>query len=279
MPGALGRGRRWRLRQVSLWLSGVVLALGLAACGSGTVKHRVAVEPPPPVEAAGAAFGLTEDNADLLWSPGAGAPSQAAPFLGARRELTALHPRYLRLLVNWAVLQPTPQAAPALNAPVDGCARGIGPCGTYAGIEGELAAIASQQRAAREEGRSDFQVVVDILGAPAWAALPSHGCEQAGTPPAARPILPGAIAAYRSLVGDLLSLARREGVRLAWWSPWNEPNDPRFLAPQRSTCAVGGAPLATSVYVQLASALASELRAAGEGGHLLLGELLSLIHI
>ncbi|HEX4437841.1 MAG TPA: hypothetical protein VH061_13705 [Solirubrobacteraceae bacterium] len=221
----------------------------------------------------GTAFGLTEDNADLLWSPATPAPPQAAPFLSARRELTALHPRYLRLLVNWAALQPTPGAPPALNTTVDGCAREVAPCGAYAGIEGELEAIASQQRAALKEGRTDFQVVVDILGAPSWAALSPHGCEDAGTTAVARPVRSDALAAYRSLVSDLLALARRVGVRLAWWSPWNEPNDPRFLSPQRNTCASDGAPLATGVYAQLASALAGQLRVEGDGGRLLLGEL------
>jgi hypothetical protein len=264
-----GRGRLART-----WLSVLVLALGLGLVGcGGSGGPRTDAKPQPPAEAPGAAFGLTEDNADLLWSPASEAPQQAAPFLAARRELTALHPRYLRLLVNWAALQPTPAAPPALNAPVDGCARTVGPCGAYAGIEGELAAIASQQRVARKEGRSEFQVVIDILGAPSWAALPPHGCEPAGTPGTARPVRSDALASYRALVGSLLALARREGVRLAWWSPWNEPNDPRFLSPQRSTCSADGAPLAGGVYAQLAGALASELRAAGEGGHLLLGEL------
>jgi hypothetical protein len=252
---------------------GVTLSLTPVACSGGHPRSRRAVKPAPPAEAAGVAFGLTEDNADLLWSPNSEAPPQAVPFLAARRELTALHPRYLRLLVNWAALQPAPGAPPALDASVDGCARGIGPCGAYPGIEGELAAIASQQRSAGNESRSDFQVVVDILGAPDWAALSPYGCERAGTPAGARPIRPEALAAYRSLIGDLLALARREGVRLAWWSPWNEPNDPRFLAPQRGTCTAGGAPLATGVYAQLAGALAGELKGAGEGGHLLLGEL------
>jgi hypothetical protein len=250
-----------------------VLSVGVGACGGGTARHPIAVKRAPPAESPGIAFGLTEDNADLLWSPAADAPAPASAFLPARRELTALHPRYLRLLVNWAALQPTAGAPPALGATVDGCARGVGPCGDYPGLEGELQAIASQQRAARAEGRSDFQVVVDILGAPGWAALPPHGCERAGTPATARPIQPGALAAYRSLIADLLALARREGVRLAWWSPWNEPNDPRFLSPQRGTCVGGGQPLAGDVYTQLAEALADELKAAGEGGHLLLGEL------
>jgi hypothetical protein len=273
VPSSAGRCRGGQISRGALSLAGVFLSLTLGACGGGTARTRSVLEPPHPVESAGAAFGLTEDNADLLWNPAAASPPQATPFLVARRELTALHPRYLRLIVNWAALQPTAGAPPALGATVDGCARGIGPCGAYPGIEGELAAIASQQRAARNEGRSDFQVVVDILGAPSWAALSPHGCERAGTPSAARPILPRALAAYRSLVGDLLALAHREGVRLAWWSPWNEPNDPRFLAPQRSTCAADGAPLTTAVYAQLAGALAGELSVSGEGGQLLLGEL------
>jgi hypothetical protein len=274
VPSLSGAGcRAGRVPRVALSLAGVVLSLALAACGGGSGRTRSAGPPPRPAESAGAAFGLTEDNADLLWNPASRSPPQAAPFLAARRELTALHPRYLRLLVNWAALQPAPGAPPALAASVDGCARGIGPCGAYPGIEGGLAAIASQQRAAGKEGRSDFQVIVDILGAPDWAALPPHGCERADAPSTARPIRPAALASYRSLVGDLIALARREGVRLAWWSPWNEPNDPRFLSPQRGTCAPGATPLATGVYAQLARALAGELEDAGEGGHLLLGEL------
>ena len=95
----------------------------------------------------GPPFGLTEDNADLLWNPD-GSARPAGGFQAARGELTALHPTYLRLLVDWATLQPDPRRPPALDAPVSGCARRVGPCGPYAGIRDELAAIASQQRAA-----------------------------------------------------------------------------------------------------------------------------------
>ena len=31
----------------------------------------------------------------------------------------------------------------------------------------------------------------------------------------------------------LLALGREQGVALSWWSPWNEPNNPVFLSPQR----------------------------------------------
>ena len=219
------------------------------------------------------AFGLTEDNADLLWSPAAKAPTQASAFLAGRRELTALHPQYIRLLVDWAALQPSPQAAPALDASVGGCARGVPPCGAYAGLAGELAAVASQQRAAQASGQTGFQVVIDVLGVPTWAALAPHGCERPGTPALARPIRPQAIAGYRTLIADLLALAAREGVELPWWSPWNEPNDPRFLSPQRTSCAADARPLAPDVYTQLARAMAAELKAAGGGHQMLLGEL------
>src|SRR5271154_4717727 len=135
----------------------VALFACLALSGCGHSAHRpvptAAKATPAPAQPKGPAFGITETNADLLWNPGAKAPAAAAPFLAARRELSALHPRYVRLLVNWAAIQPSPQSPPALRAEVSGCARDVGPCGAYAGIAEQLAAIASQQRADRAEGR------------------------------------------------------------------------------------------------------------------------------
>jgi hypothetical protein len=116
-------------------------------------------------------------------------------------------------------------------------------------------------------------VVLDILGAPAWAALPPHGCEQAGTAATARPIAAAALGGYRALIASLLALGRSAGVALPWWSPWNEPNDPRFLSPQRDTCSSTGAPAATAVYSQLARAMSAELRSLAPGDRMLLGEL------
>ncbi|MCW3032658.1 MAG: hypothetical protein JWM60_1003 [Solirubrobacterales bacterium] len=267
-----------RLRRGAAALALVALA-GAAVVGCGGASHRPTVSsakrapPPAPPVIRGPAFGITEGNANLLWNPAAAAPAAAAPFIHARRELTALHPRYVRLLVDWAVLQPSPQNPPALSAPATGCARDVGPCGAYVGIADELAAIATQQSAARAEGRPAFEVVLDILGAPAWAALPPHGCEQAAVASTARPIAPGALAGYRALIAALVALGRKEGVALAWWSPWNEPNDPRFLSPQREACGPDGAPAATAVYAQLARAMSSELKAVAPGARMLLGEL------
>ncbi|HEY1834347.1 MAG TPA: hypothetical protein VGG08_07920 [Solirubrobacteraceae bacterium] len=214
------------------------------------------------------AFGLTEDNAQLL----GGAPSGGEPqaVTQARRELAGLRPRYVRLLVDWAALQPDPTRPPALEVTVAGCARTTEPCLGYDGVAAELSAIASRQRS--EKG--DYQVLVDILGMPAWAAAPAHGCDDAGVRGAdAQTLKPSALPAYEALIADLLALGRREGVRLAYWSPWNEPNNPGFLAPQRAACQATASVLAPGAYVTLASAMAGQLARDGGGGQLVLGEL------
>jgi hypothetical protein len=260
-------------------LSFAALLAGAWGCGGHARRAGTAHQSGPPARAAGAAavppafnrpaFGLTEDAADLLWSP---APWRAAQaFQAARGELTALHPRYLRLLVDWAALQPDPGRPAALSAAVNGCARQVGPCGPYAGIAEEFAAIASQQRSAAS--REDFRVVIDVFGAPARAALPGAGCERPGTTAFSRPLRPAALADYRALISSLLALGAREGVALEWWSPWNEPNDPRFLSPQRSSCSAGAPPDSPALYAQLARAMAAELRAAPGRHNLILGEL------
>jgi hypothetical protein len=221
-------------------------------------------------------FGLTEDNADLLWSPDASAAEEgasAASVQAARLRLTALHPGYVRLLVNWAALQPSAARPPALAAHVSGCARTVGPCAPYAGLREELAAIASQQRAAARAGSPGFQVVLQIFGAPAWAARSPSGCELGGTSAFSRPLSGPAIAGYRALIHSLLALGAQQGVALRWWSPWNEPNDPVFVSPQRSVCQAGSPSLAPAVYAELARAAAAELRVDGGQHHLLLGEL------
>ena len=218
----------------------------------------------------GPAFGLTEDNANLLWSPGS--PRPAGGFQTAQRELTALRPTYVRLLVDWAALQPDPRRPAALEAAASGCARQVGPCGAYAGIRDELAAIASQQRAAAT-GATGFQVVIDIYGTPAWAARAPSGCQRSDAAAFSRAPTPAALAAYRALIRSLLALAAREGVALPWWSPWNEPNDPVFLGPQRSSCAAASLPASPTLYAELARAMAAELRADGGQHHLLIGEL------
>ena len=65
----------------------------------------------------------------------------------------------------------------------------------------------------------------------------------------ARPDLAG----YRQLIRSLLALGAREGVRLSWWSPWNEPNDPHVPQSAASVLRSDDSPsLAPAVYAQLA---------------------------
>ena len=103
---------------------------------------------------------------DLLWDPAAPSAPDPAAFGAARARLSALHPAYLRLLANWAALQPDPNSPAALAGVRRRLCAKRGPCAAYDGIAGELRAIASQQRRRRRlRGRPD------ILGAaPAWAA-------------------------------------------------------------------------------------------------------------
>jgi hypothetical protein len=281
-----------RLLFATLALAAAGLTLG--ACGGGRHAHTPPPPPRPAVGSSGAvaphgpALGLTEDNAALLRSPGrppdsastdTGAGSAGNAFQAARRALTALHPSYVRLLVDWAALQPDPNRPPALEAPVDGCARQVEPCSPYAGIRAELEAIASQQQAAAASGAGStgagagFQVVVQILGTPVWAAQPRSGCEAAGADVSSRPPSDAALGAYRALVHSLRQLGARTGVALDWWSPWNEPNDPVFLSPQRAACTASSPSPAAASYARLVRALAAELRADGSTGHVILGEL------
>lgn len=257
-------------RTVLIWSLLLAAAL-VCACGSAS-GPRARVGGVQMSLSHGPAYGLTEDNAQLLWSPAAAGARGGAAFALARRELTALHPAYVRLLIDWAALQPRADRPPDLEAGVDGCARLVGPCAAFRGIRDELAAIASQQRAARGDGERPA-VVIDIFGAPAWAAQAPSGCELPGTYALARPLRPQAIAAYRALIHRLLELGASEGVSMPWWSPWNEPNDPRFISPQRARCSAADGPESVGVYAQLARAMAAELGSAPGEHRLVLGEL------
>lgn len=221
----------------------------------------------------GPAFGLTEDNADLLWVSADRSSSGGPAFDQARSALSALHPLYLRLLVDWAKLQPTAAHDASLGLMSDGCARSIAPCGAYAGLRAELAAIASQQRRASTEGAPAFRVVLDIFGTPRWAASAPSGCEARDTASFSRRLAPGALVSYSKLIRSLVALGAQEGIALEWWSPWNEPNNATFMSPQRASCEAGAAPLAPSAYAELVRAMHAELAASPGTHHILLGEL------
>jgi hypothetical protein len=69
----------------------------------------------------------------------------------------------------------------------------------------------------------------------------------------------------------MTAIGRHYGGRVATWSIWNEPNQPRFLRPQ---FANGGRPASPALYRKLYDAARQGLAAAGRGGDpTLFGEL------
>lgn len=258
--------------------SALVLGICLAGCG-GARSTPPAARPPAaarvpsasraaaaPIKgpAGGLAIGLSEANANLLYAPSVGVPG---PAQAPRDSLAALHPLYLRLDVDWAALQPAAGSPLALDALDPGCQRGTAPCLAYHGVRDELRALASEQRAG-----AGFTPVVVLYGVPTWAADPAGGCERSGTLPASRPIAPAALPAYGRLVSALIALGRQQGVELRWWSPWDEPNHPFFISPQRAACRTASPALAPGVYSALARELGAALHAAGGERHIVLGD-------
>jgi hypothetical protein len=107
--------------------------------------------------------------------------------------------------------------------------------------------------------------VILIYGTPDWAARPPAGCELANVTPFARAPRP---APYRALIRSLRELAHTERVDLPYWSPWNEPNLPSFLNPQRASCGARTPTLAAGRYARLADVLAAQVGL----DHVVLGE-------
>ena len=102
----------------------------------------------------------------------------------AGEKLGALRPGYVRLLIDWAALQPDPRQPPDLHARNQGCARALAPCAGYAGVAAEFAALASRQRTTGD----GFRAVIVIFGVPRWAAHGRSGCERPGTLAFSRPL-------------------------------------------------------------------------------------------
>lgn len=233
----------------AVWLT--LLAL-IAGCGGQTPDRSA---PPPGSASRGLAVGLSEANARLLAPPPAGA-AQQPPFAAWRERVAAIAPAYVRLMVVWHQVQPTQAVSPDFTMADPGCLRDIRPCSPYAGLRDRLAAV-------RALGA---RPVITIYSTPEWAAADSHGCQRetsgaVGAMPEPR--------AYRALVRALLDFTRAQGVPIAAWGPWNEPNHPAFLGPQRAVCEPTSPPLSPGRYAQLVDIFREE---AGPDARLLLGE-------
>ena len=212
------------------------------------------------------AVGITEPNPNLF------APDEVLPppagWAPWRDELVRIRPELFRLVVEWNKLQPSPDAPANLALPNHGCMRDKQPCAPYNGLQDQLRALAARQR---EDG---WQALVVFTGTPEWAAVPPSGCpgEEGGGR------APRDIAAYRALVSGVLDLAAAEGAELHYLTPWNEPNHPYFIAPQRKACDALAPSRAVAPYARLARALRAELAEHGGGDHqLVLGEMAGIL--
>jgi hypothetical protein len=76
---------------------------------------------------------------------------------------------------------------------------------------------------------------------------------------------------------QLLDEARAAGVELRWWSPWNEPNHPFFIASQRAECSGRAKSLATEPYAQLARAMRRALEGYPGRQEMVIGETAGLL--
>jgi len=248
----------------------------LTACGGGgggkstSTSGSTPTEAPPakqpPTDVApggGLAVGLTEINPDLFWHG-----KDVGDFDPWRDRVEALKPQVYRLTVDWATLQPSADAPVDWTKASDGCMRGLQPCRPYSGIRDTLRAIRSQQQAG-----NGFATMVVIYGVPDWAAIKPTGCERDDIGARSRPITAQGLEAYKRLVRSLQDLARREGVAIRWWSPWNEPNGPFFISPQRAECRGSSKALSPAVYTKFARAMREELQ---PGQQLMVGELAGL---
>jgi predicted small lipoprotein YifL len=254
------------------------LAIALAACGgSGSKPPPPKPKKTPPASGAvtraekplrGLAIGITEANPNFIFPPGGS--HQAPPeFARWAREVDAMRPGFYRLLLDWPSLEPEPGKT-NFDAPNQGCLRGTPPCGPYNGLRDQLAALAAQQK------RGGWQALVVIVGTPDWAARRASGCERDGTTARSRPPRSDQLGAYEAFVGKVLALARDEGADLRYWSPWNEPNHPYALSPQRTRCSASAPTVAPKRYAEIAQSLQRALDAAPGDQEMVLGELAGL---
>ena len=153
------------------------------------------------------AVGITEPNPNLVATDDVLAVP--APWRRWRDELARIHPELYRLVIQWDLVQPSPEAPANLALPNVGCMRDKQPCAPYAGVRDQLRALAARQR---EDG---WQALVVFTGTPEWAAVPPRGCP--GDEGGGR--APRDLAAYRALVSAVIELAAAEGAELRYFTP------------------------------------------------------------
>lgn len=213
------------------------------SAGAGT-EEKPATAPrklPPPL-----AIGLTEGDPRLL--------VPAGPTSRAAAKVVALKPNYVRVLVPWERLQPIKGRKPNWDAPPGGCPRINPGCRSPLGLRSVLRAIKH-----RQDADGGWKILAVPYFTPTWAATGGfRGCQRARsrTPRAQMP----SIAPYRTFLRGMNALADKVGVKIDYITPWNEPNHPGFLQPQRATCNRRSKALAPRAYAKLVRAAQKELR-------------------
>jgi hypothetical protein len=205
------------------------------------------------------AIGLTENDPRLL--------RPDSEIWRASVKLIALRPAYVRVLIPWERLQPRAGAKPNWDAPFGGCPRLVPGCHSEDGMRGLLMAIKARQAQA-----GGWKIFAVPYFTPLWAmAAPPTGCQKERNRHA-RVQMPR-IAHYRRLLRAFNALADKVGVKLDYISPWNEPNHPAFLQPQRATCHASSKAVSPEAYARLVRAAQLELR---PGQTIVLGSLAGL---
>jgi hypothetical protein len=209
------------------------------------------------------AVGLTEENPNLIADLGETATPEWARW---RRRLDRMQPVVYRIVVEWNTVQPRAGAPANLALPSNGCMRDKGPCAAYAGVRDQLRALAARHA----------QGLVVFAGLPRWATRHVSGCDRGTSPDAGLP-RPAALPAFRRLVDAVLAEARAQGAEVPYVSPWNEPNHPFSLAPQRVQCDPAAPSPVALAYTALARTVKAALAAAPGEQQLVLGETAGLL--
>lgn len=241
-----------------------------AAAGAAGGGARAAVRPPS------LAVGLVTTDAAALRPP-----ATPVPGFGAAQAVTdRIAPRFVRIDVRWDLLQPEERTPLDPSRVVgDGCGRdGATPCSGAVSLQRTLQALKAAQVA--HPGR--YRPLLSFWGMPDWAGAPVDGCDGAQAREGAQPLAPGREDAYRAAIAAVWGAVRAAGIDGADWTPWNEPNAPYFLDPQRASCTPTGEPRSPARFSRLVVAMDAELDrlrgrapadAAARRDRLVLGEL------
>lgn len=260
----------------------------LAAAGAAALTVAVAVtlaltlgrraeHPPPPAPTAtpaptptpvpktapdSLALGITEANPAFL------VPTGRPEWDRWQAALEAIRPRLYRLVVDWALVAGPDGTAIDLARPAGGCLRDKPPCAPWDGVRAQLEALAAVQR--RDPGR--WQGMVVFTGTPDGLAAAAGGCERGDVIARSRPPRADALDRYRAVVRAVADEARRAGADVPYWSPWNEPNHPYFISPQRARCSATAPSVSAAPYTRIARAMLQALDAVPGDHRLVLGE-------